>query len=404
MDPLDILTDLEHVIPYFQPIFSADEHQVAGYEVLGRFKKGDQEISLGPFFQDLSIPDEYRIEVDDAVLNKALEKSLSLDNDVLLFINKDATLLLHEDEEKLLNQLRYYEDLGLGLNRIVIEISIKNYEGKFDPLVYLLNYYRTFGIKIAFDKLSIESSNLDIISQLSPDIMKVDLSALRSTNSASSFEDIVYSFSLLARKVGARLLFENIEMDYQLHFAWKNGGSYYQGYYLSRPSENFVEKTILKEKLKKECQYFINAEKMKLEELYEITSRLNKEISSFIRSFESIEPYEKFLEALGKKMDEMAFRLYICDEDGFQKSPNLFRKDGGWVIQEEYRNKNWSWRPYFLENILKMRKEKKGILSDLYSDLETGELIRTFSVPLGGKYFLFIDISYEYLFEHPALL
>ena len=37
----------------------------------------------------------------------------------------------------------------------------------------------------------------------------------------------------------------------------------------------------------------------------------------------------------------------------------------------DYYMKNWSWRPYFLENIMKMRFENKARLSDLYADIET---------------------------------
>ncbi|MFB7641954.1 EAL-associated domain-containing protein, partial [Peribacillus butanolivorans] len=75
-----------------------------------------------------------------------------------------------------------------------------------------------------------------------------------------------------------------------------------------------------------------------------------------------------------------------------------------WIVQPNYMNKNWSWRPYFLENIVKMRNEKKGILSDLYSDIETGETIRTFSYPLNNKEYIFFDLSYSYLYENEALL
>lgn len=53
MDALDILTDLDNVIPYFQPIFSADEHKVIGYEILGRYKSESEIISLGPFFMTI---------------------------------------------------------------------------------------------------------------------------------------------------------------------------------------------------------------------------------------------------------------------------------------------------------------------------------------------------------------
>lgn len=71
MDALDIITNLDNVIPFFQPIFSADEHRVIGYEVLGRYNHHGKYESLGNFFNDTNIPEEYRIEVDRTVLTKA---------------------------------------------------------------------------------------------------------------------------------------------------------------------------------------------------------------------------------------------------------------------------------------------------------------------------------------------
>ena len=114
--------------------------------------------------------------------------------------------------------------------------------------------------------------------------------------------------------------------------------------------------------------------------------------------------YQTLFQALIKELDQIAFRMYVCDEDGFQKSVNIFKGKEGWIEQAEYIHKNWSWRPYFLENIIKMRNERKGILSDLYSDIETGETIRTFSFPMNGEDYLFIDISYQYLFQNDQLL
>lgn len=404
VDALDILTDLENVVPFFQPIFSADEHRVIGYEILGRYKQGEHFASLGPFFLDENIPEEFRIEVDNTVLRKALEQSLSLDEDVLLFINRDANMLMHEDEEVLLQLLKGFEQRGIGLNRIVIEISERNYKGDTEHLDHLLNYYRTFGIKLAIDNLGDESSNLDRIGQISPHILKVDLHALRSINTSPRFQEIIYSLSMLARKIGASLLFENIEMVYQFQYAWKNGGRYYQGFYLCEPAADFVDRDKLKEQLKTECHHIILNEKKKLEALYEITEAFQSKIAELLSKNKKLENYEELLKALAKDLDHIAFRMYICDEDGFQESPNIFKNQGGWTIQQEYLHKNWSWRPYFLENIIRMRKEKKGILSDIYNDIETGENIRTFSFPLNTKHYLFIDLSYEFLFEHTELL
>ena len=47
-----------------------------------------------------------------------------------------------------------------------------------------------------------------------------------------------------------------------------------------------------------------------------------------------------------------------------------------------------------------MEKDQKGELSSVYSDIETGELTRTFSMAIANGEFLFIDISYDYLYEH----
>ncbi|GAE47674.1 hypothetical protein JCM21738_4681 [Mesobacillus boroniphilus JCM 21738] len=50
-----------------------------------------------------------------------------------------------------------------------------------------------------------------------------------------------------------------------------------------------------------------------------------------------------------------------------------------------------------------MRTGKKGILSDRYSDIETGEVIRTFSLPLNGTEFLFVDLSATFLNQREGL-
>jgi len=52
---------------------------------------------------------------------------------------------------------------------------------------------------------------------------------------------------------------------------------------------------------------------------------------------------------------------------------------------------------------MKMRFENKARLSDLYADIETGEMVRTFSFPIDDENFLFIDLSYEYLYEEDVL-
>ncbi|MEW9050289.1 MAG: EAL-associated domain-containing protein [Neobacillus sp.] len=403
MDALDILSDLENVIPFFQPIFSADEQRVIAYEVLGRYKTEGSMISLGPFFKDEQIPEEYKFEVDLLLVKKALEKALCLEEDVSIYLNRDADLLMYGDGETFLHELLAYEKKGLELKRIVLEISEGSYKGDMDQLDHLLHYYRTYGIKVAITSIDSDTNYFERIGQLNPDIIKINLQALKSNATGTNFQDVLFSLSLLARKIGAFLLFENIEMSYQLQFAWKHGGRYYQGFYLHPPAEEFIERHLLKNRLKEKFHDFISYEKRKLEAIYSTADFFQNKVQELVLRNKKAN-YEELFIALVKEMNDIAFRMYVCDEDGFQKSANMIKGNNGWVSQAEYIQKNWSWRPYFLENIIKMRNERKGILSDVYSDIETGETIRTFSFPLNSDDYLFIDIPYQYLFEHDGLL
>ncbi|NRG48436.1 diguanylate phosphodiesterase, partial [Bacillus sp. CRN 9] len=170
-----------------------------------------------------------------------------------------------------------------------------------------------------------------------------------------------------------------------------------------KSEENFVDRDILKQKLKDKCHQFIVYEKKKLASIYTITESFNHTMIDFLHKYNKEEGTEAFLTMLAQKLKDAAFRLYICDEEGFQVSPNIFKGINNWSVQQEYMDKNWSWRPYFLANIMRMKTNKKGILSDLYTDIETGESIRTFSYPLTETDYLFIDISYHFLYEQDAL-
>ncbi|WP_433749259.1 EAL-associated domain-containing protein [Falsibacillus pallidus] len=404
MDPLEILTKSERVVPFFQAIFSADEHRVIGYEILGRFQTGEEYESLGPFFQDVHIPEEFRVEIDNLVLTKALEKALISGEETLLFINRELDLLMADNGEQLLSILQEFEERGLSLNRIVLEISEGDYDGDITDLNHFLRYLKTMGIKIALDKMGEENGQLDRISQLSPDILKVDLKALRSDIGNTTLKDILFSISLLARKVGASLLFTSIEMDFQLQFAWLNGGRYYQGFFLHKPNGDFTEEHVCKKELQSKFEKYIAHEKNKLAMVFRLADRLQEKLQQFFLGSKKGSEPDQSLKSIAEELEDMSFRLYICDENGIQQSSNYFKKDKNWIIQAEYKGKNWSWRPYFLENIVKMNRDQKGLLSDLYSDLETGQNIRTFSYPLKNGQFLFIDLSYEFLYEQEGLL
>lgn len=126
VDPLDIMMNLNHVIPYYQPIVSADTRKVIGYELKAYYLTEDGEKQrLDWFFKDSSIPHDFRLEVITCIQQKALDYYLETDKTVLLFFSYDAELLYEDDGETILSLLQSYESKGLDLSKIVLELKEK---------------------------------------------------------------------------------------------------------------------------------------------------------------------------------------------------------------------------------------------------------------------------------------
>src|SRR5207253_3129670 len=155
--------------------------------------------------------------------------------------------------------------------------------------------------------------------ELAPDIIKINLEVLKSISNGTAYNDVLFSLSMLARKIGATLLFENIEMEHQLQFAWRNGGRYYQGFYLKRPAPEFIQADLLKDRLKIKFHDFILSEKRKLESIYTTAELFQAKVQEIVLKSKKSN-YEDLFQLLVKEMDQTAFRMYVCDEDGFQRS------------------------------------------------------------------------------------
>ncbi|RNF39013.1 EAL-associated domain-containing protein [Planococcus salinus] len=403
MDPLYILENLHKVKPAFQPIVSAVKHTVIGYEVLGRIQYKGEWLSLGNFFHDSEVPDDFKAEVDGHLLRLAITKMLESSNKGYLFINRNARQLLIDGGENFLQPLKEFELQGFPMDRIVLEITEHDFDEDFDVLNHLLLYYKTYGIQIAVDHVGAKSSNIDRIRQLRPHILKIDTGIIRSHN-PEVFQDIIYTLSVLARRIGARFSYENIEDDHQLSFAWKHGGHYYQGYQLAKPDFGLLSNADLSIDIGAKVKEFTQREKSRISGRLAFTLACEEKVKKQLSHWQGPEKIDSFIEAITCSFHDLSFRIYCCNSDGEQVSSNFRKQHEQWEVDPQAAGSHWAFRPYFLENMMQMKTWNKGRLSETYSDIETGEMIRTFSYPLSDQYFLFIDISYSFISENDFLL
>ncbi|KGR76864.1 EAL domain-containing protein [Ureibacillus manganicus] len=396
MNVLDVLEKLDTLEILYEPIYSADEHVLVGYEVIGFILEGNLYKAKDLIYDD-TIPAELRIELQHYIVEESIKASKEQLKDLSLYLPCNPNLLMSDFGEAYFNLLKKNIEVSL-LPQIYLVIPEHKVKGDFEQLLHPIRYIKTYGVKVALDNIG-SKSNLDKILMLEPTVLKINVNQLN-YNKWGAQNHVFTTIQSLALKIGATLMFDNIQTDYQLHHAWKNGARYFKGENLQKPVTEFISRFTLKEKFRSECQHFISTEKKLLESKYVEIKNLQKTISTIV---EEVKPSSKNVESLlqlSKRLEAYAFRFYICNEEGFQTSPNIFFKDGAWNVQNNAIGKNWSWRPYFLFNIIKMRNDEKGQFSSVYSDIETGELTRTYSMPVNNKEFVFIDIMYDYLFEH----
>ncbi|SFE36917.1 EAL domain-containing protein [Alteribacillus iranensis] len=406
MDALDIVMNKDKAVPYYQPIISADKQEIEGYRVSGKVKgEGEKWIDLHPFFADNSIPDDYRQEIDDHIKQVAVSKYLHENRSELLFFSLNPNLVVPENIEQFIDRLSVFKSQGLPFEKMVIELKEHQFEGDVSNLKHFVQYIQSLQVKVALDDVGTSSTQLDEIALLQPDIIKVDLHAIGNSPFPSVLTEVLHSLSSLSRKIGASLLFQNIQEFTHLNYAWRHGARYYQGSYLSKESLTFLDKKSFTQALNKDFHRFLSFEKKKIKSQIALTDTLTKRLKNYLNNNKDFSDIDQVTKEIASVLSDYSFRVYICNEEGIQQSGNALKDEKGvWQYRVEERYRNWSWRPYFLENIVRLQYEQKGMLSDLYTDIHREERIRTYSYPLNDQLYVFADIPYSYLYEKDFLL
>lgn len=405
LDPLDIMMNKNRVIPFFLPIVSADKQQVVGYEVQPYWMEANERIKLNWFFEDRSIPSEYRLELEDDLQKKAIDLYTAENGKKMLYFNYDVRLLKKQAGQMLLDRLEAMQQLGIPLKRIIVNIVCEQSVEELLEVKHTMVYMQSLGVQLAVNADYSAANQLELFTKLKPNVICVNCSFLEENLLPGMYRDVHQPLALFARKIGATLLFQGVETFAQFNYAWRSGGRYYQGPYFQQATKGFVDENSFKDKLKKDMHHFIHYEREKMKAQFTLSNQLSQTLKQAMKDLKQDQGYDEIVLNVAKALNAYTFRVYICDEDGIQQSANAEKDvEGNWLLLKESRAKNWSWRPYFLENIVRMNVEKKGILSDLYTDIERDEQIRTYSYPLNDKLYVFVDIPYAFLFEQNGLL
>ena len=168
MDALKVLEKMDQMEIYYEPIYSADEH-----EIIGQIKDEDEYYKVDMFTYDQQVPIEIRIEIEHLLVKNAIERVKSDLQGVQLYVPCNPNLLMHdigEGELSLLQELVGEE----RLNCITLVLKEHLFEGDIKSLHHVVRYFKTYGISFALSDVG-EASHLENILLLEPSVIKLNI-------------------------------------------------------------------------------------------------------------------------------------------------------------------------------------------------------------------------------------
>jgi EAL domain-containing protein (putative c-di-GMP-specific phosphodiesterase class I) len=335
------------VFPYFQPIIETATGRIAGYEALARMEdSAGNVISAGGLFSDQTIDVKERIELDRDVRLKALQQLEKLPDDTYLSINISPEWLQYLESLDNLPTLEMIKSLAADSSKIIIEIT--ELDGDLEVIERLVERYREQGFRVAIDDFGTGFSQLDRIALLKPDIIKLDMTLIKSGVTDDRRSSMIQMLGELASKLGSKVLCEGVETEEEYYLALSCNAVYVQGFLFSPATAEMQapESTVVKVKnllshyrdqaIEATSRSHWRAEKIKAELM---------SLREVLRAANDDGDLEHFVAA------DHLLRFYICDRLGNQISSNYENSEKGWIKDDSHNGSGC--RPI---NIVKDRK------------------------------------------------
>jgi EAL domain-containing protein (putative c-di-GMP-specific phosphodiesterase class I) len=232
---LDMLRD-ERLTSHFQPIVDvADPTRAFGHEVLLRGIADDGSIvSPGRLF-DVARECGMLFQLDLAARRAAIRAAIARSVTGNLFINFSPTAI-YDPSHCLLSTISAIDEEGIAHDRVVFEVIEADRTIDVFHLRGILNYYRSAGFRVALDDIGSGYSSLNLLHQLRPDYIKLDIELIRGVDRDPYKALVAEKILEIAQRLGIETIAEGVERDEEYAWVKGRGANYAQGYFFGRPA------------------------------------------------------------------------------------------------------------------------------------------------------------------------
>lgn len=228
------LLQTDKLVTHFQPIVScADPAEVFGYECLLRGEGKDGLIMPGEMFSIASAAD-LMFNLDRAARLASVRGAAMAGITGNIFINFIPTAI-YAPEFCLQTTLAAINKHNLRPEQVTFEVVESEQVKDTKHLVKILSFYKKRGFGVALDDIGAGYSSLNLLAQLQPDYIKLDLELVRDVHADPYKAVITKNLLDLAAKLNVRIIAEGVESREEWLWLKDNGADLVQGYLFARP-------------------------------------------------------------------------------------------------------------------------------------------------------------------------
>jgi PAS domain S-box-containing protein len=235
IDTQDVCQALEkgEFVPSFQPLVAVRTGQLAGFEVLARWKHPAWGMISPAVFIPLAEDGGWMAELTQVLLRQAFAAASTIPEPLVLSINISPVQLQDLTLPKQIQ--RVAEAKHFPLSRTVVEIAEGALVGNLENAKKIARELKAMGCRIALDDFGTGCSSLLHLQSMPFDELKVDCSFVGSLAELRESRRIVAAVVGLGQSLGMTTVGEGVETEEQAEMLLMMGYEQVQGWLFGRP-------------------------------------------------------------------------------------------------------------------------------------------------------------------------
>ncbi|WP_404376875.1 EAL domain-containing protein [Vreelandella aquamarina] len=214
----------------FQPIVDVSLARVVTHEALVRGANGESAWSVIS-----QVTDDLLYLFDQACRVKAIElaSELGMESDLSINFLPNA---VYEPEACIQATLEVSQRVGWPMHKLVFEITETERVRDRQHLRNIINAYRTMGFKTALDDFGNGYANLDLLTDLAPDKLKIDRELVMNCDHNPRRQALLNAIIMLAAELDMTLIAEGVETRAEALWLARAGITRQQGFFYAKPT------------------------------------------------------------------------------------------------------------------------------------------------------------------------